>query len=405
MKHISIHTAISAAIITLLAACGGGGGDGPNTQPNNTISGGNTTTPINNTHPAWNAQLSVNQNRHLFNNENTFLVKPPAARWQPEINKVVQLTNQLRRNNGAAALTLDTSLSAHAQRRAEELAGLFEHTRPDGKPFSDGARYGFIGENLAFGYTTAEGSVTGWENSPGHKQNMLEPDYTKIGVGIIALPGSHGGYYWVQIFGDNNTSSNYTFDQSTTAREQRLDGVTAPLRSFADKNHRYTSLNVDGVQIQLGSPARQGIWENFNRNNHSGTVNGYNDVRFGTVRAGSGSHKVFYTGRHTDFADMPTSGSAQYVGKAVMVNGQTVNNRLDAQFQADFGSKELHGVLSENGRRLVDINARIRGAAFHSPHNAPVETQGAFFGAQAKELGGVFHDRNSGGYGAFGAQR
>ena len=55
------------------------------------------------------------------------------------------------------------------------------------------------GENIAAGNATAAATVEQWMNSPGHRANIMNPDFTHIGVGYIQ---TNGGYrhYWVQMF-------------------------------------------------------------------------------------------------------------------------------------------------------------------------------------------------------------
>ena len=58
-----------------------------------------------------------------------------------------------------------------------------------------GISYQSAGENIAKGYRTAEAVVTAWMNSEGHRANILNANYTEIGVGYEA-----DGNYWTQWF-------------------------------------------------------------------------------------------------------------------------------------------------------------------------------------------------------------
>ena|GEM_PF-1530066 len=92
-----------------------------------------------------------------------------------------------------------------AMTRATELAENFSHTRPDGRSFSTaytdlGGKYRIIGENIAYGYSTAESVMNAWMNSQGHRDNILRADYTTVEVGIAV--DSSGQFYWVQLFMD-----------------------------------------------------------------------------------------------------------------------------------------------------------------------------------------------------------
>ena len=97
---------------------------------------------------------------------------------------------QLRsgRRRGLSALQTNDSISAAAQVRVKELSALFDHTRPDGTTCftaldDAGIRYSTAGENIAAGYSTPEQVVNGWMNSEGHRANILNANFTTIGVG------------------------------------------------------------------------------------------------------------------------------------------------------------------------------------------------------------------------------
>ena len=127
----------------------------------------------------------------------------PVDTYQRE---VLRLVNAERAKRGISPMELAnyTALSA-AQLRAQELAEVFSHTRPNGSDcFSvldeAGVSYGYAGENIAWGYnslSTPAEVVEEWMNSPGHRANILTPEFTKLAVGYYC-EGSD--YYWVQIF-------------------------------------------------------------------------------------------------------------------------------------------------------------------------------------------------------------
>ena len=80
----------------------------------------------------------------------------------------------------------------------------YNHVRPDGRPFYTvlGDRLtGYASENLAMvSALSAREAVTVWENSSGHYQNMVNPEITRIGVGVAR--SDSGLYYYCQIFTD-----------------------------------------------------------------------------------------------------------------------------------------------------------------------------------------------------------
>ncbi|MGP6146614.1 CAP domain-containing protein [Jeotgalibaca sp. A122] len=121
---------------------------------------------------------------------------------------IFHLTNDLRREQGVGQLTQNEMLIQAADTRALETEQSFSHTRPNEDPFHTVLQgvyeYQMAGENLAMG--TYHGTDTemasflfeGWVESEGHYQNMIEPGFTEIGVGV-----HYDGemFYLVQIFG------------------------------------------------------------------------------------------------------------------------------------------------------------------------------------------------------------
>jgi len=117
-------------------------------------------------------------------------------------NQVISLTNQERAKAGIPGLQTDWELSRVARHKSEEMSNLkyFSHTSPKyGSPFdmmkAFGIQYKTAGENIAQGQSSPDSVVKSWMNSPGHRQNILSPNYTHIGVGF-----SSNGNYWTQQF-------------------------------------------------------------------------------------------------------------------------------------------------------------------------------------------------------------
>lgn len=116
--------------------------------------------------------------------------------------QVVDLVNVHRANAGLSPLTMLDDLNNAALIRAKETTQSFSHTRPNGSSFSsvlneNGISYKGAGENIAWGQQTPEAVVNGWMNSDGHRANILNSDYTSIGVGYYSYNSTP---YWVQLF-------------------------------------------------------------------------------------------------------------------------------------------------------------------------------------------------------------
>ena len=117
--------------------------------------------------------------------------------------QVVNLVNEERAKAGLSALVLDETLASAAMVRATEIETSFSHTRPDGRSFSTilsdmGIQYHRSGENIAWGQQSPETVMEGWMNSKGHRANILNPNFTKIGVGY--RKNAAGRTYWTQLF-------------------------------------------------------------------------------------------------------------------------------------------------------------------------------------------------------------
>ena len=129
----------------------------------------------------------------------------PSNNYQSIEQQVVKLVNAERAKVGVKPLTSDWELARVARFKSEDMRDnrYFDHNSPMyGTPFqmmkSFGINYRAAGENIAAGQTTAESVMKAWMNSPGHKQNILSPNFTHIGVGY-AKGGSYG-HYWTQQF-------------------------------------------------------------------------------------------------------------------------------------------------------------------------------------------------------------
>lgn len=117
-------------------------------------------------------------------------------------NEVIRLVNEIRVKNGLKALTADWELSRVARYKSQDMKdnNYFSHTSPVyGSPFNMiknfGISYRSAGENIAKGQKTPQAVVNDWMNSSGHRANILNSAYTKIGVGYVAE-----GNYWTQMF-------------------------------------------------------------------------------------------------------------------------------------------------------------------------------------------------------------
>ncbi|EGO64155.1 SCP-like extracellular [Acetonema longum DSM 6540] len=118
--------------------------------------------------------------------------------------KALQLLNADRQANGLPALALNGTLTALARDYAQDMIdrNFFSHYNPEGQsPFDRMKQYGVsyvhAGENLAIN-STVEGAEKAFMSSSGHRANILNPNYTHVGLGVRY--NSKGSAYVVQEF-------------------------------------------------------------------------------------------------------------------------------------------------------------------------------------------------------------
>lgn len=117
--------------------------------------------------------------------------------------EVWRLTNVERTRYSLRALSYDPGLASLAQSHSRNMQqrGFFAHRDPQGDEVADRQRKHYpnlvqssIGENIgrfrnSTGAFSPQDVVTGWMNSPNHRENILHPDYTHLGVGIVLHSG------------------------------------------------------------------------------------------------------------------------------------------------------------------------------------------------------------------------
>jgi uncharacterized protein YkwD len=131
------------------------------------------------------------------------------------------LTNYARAQQGLSPLQLNGTLNAAgATKLASDLScAEFSHT-PCGQPFDvvfatylQGATSYEIGENIAWGtgsFGTPRQTMSGWLHSTGHRENILTPAYTELGIGYLpgqSFRGYTGATLWSQEFGTRTPAS------------------------------------------------------------------------------------------------------------------------------------------------------------------------------------------------------
>lgn len=116
------------------------------------------------------------------------------------VSDIIEQSNKARAQLNVDPLTTDNSLMSAAQMKAEDMAKghYFAHTAPDGTvPWDYFKKVNYIydvaGENLAVTNQDASSVITGWLNSPAHRENLLSTKYSNMGIGMAAF-GDYEGH-------------------------------------------------------------------------------------------------------------------------------------------------------------------------------------------------------------------
>ncbi len=136
---------------------------------------------------------------------------------------IVSLANSARVAGGLPELTTSSLLSKAAQNKANDMLAkqYFSHNTPDGAtPWSFikavGYSYTTAGENLAIDFTDADSVQSAWMNSPGHRANIMNKNFTQVGIGIVSGTfDNHPTTIVVQMFG-NPLNAPVTLKESPT---------------------------------------------------------------------------------------------------------------------------------------------------------------------------------------------
>ena len=110
---------------------------------------------------------------------------------------IEQRVNDERRARGLRPLVWHEGLADLARQWAEEMIETgYRHSPDSFRVLPD--LHG-IGENILMGYTDAGEAHVGWMESEGHRQNILTPEYTTIGIGVVCR--NDGRIWATQMFG------------------------------------------------------------------------------------------------------------------------------------------------------------------------------------------------------------
>ena len=151
--------------------------------------------------------------------------------------EVLRLCNIERAKAGLDSLSMIGTLQYCCDIREEEIAARFSHTRPNDENFVSVVPSSFscriLGENIAQGQASPAAVMKSWMNSPGHRANILKPDYDYMGVGY-----NPDGNYWVQLFADSTSISRV---KSSSTKQAFLESEMKDVRLSITTSNGYVS--------------------------------------------------------------------------------------------------------------------------------------------------------------------
>ncbi|MED5622078.1 CAP domain-containing protein [Ideonella sp. BN130291] len=193
---------------------------------------------------------------------------PAAAAGDPDLaavqRAIIEQTNRFREANGLRPTTPAPELNDAARQFAQFMARTTRYgheadgRQPSDRAMAAGYEFCLIAENIAYEYSSAgfQGAqlasrlATGWEQSPPHRHNMLDPDARETGVAVVHS-SVNGHYYAVQMFGRRMTQA-IRFRLGNTAPvavDYQLQGKRYTLPTGVTRTHQVC--RAPAVELRL----------------------------------------------------------------------------------------------------------------------------------------------------------
>ena len=123
--------------------------------------------------------------------------REPKSNYSATVQALLNLHNREREMKGRAGLAIDPYLVEYAQRYSEEMAYKDRLVHSNISVLM--VNYSMAGENIAWNQDTEEEVVRDWMNSSGHRANIMNRHFTKVGFGVAKA--KNGSLYWCTVFG------------------------------------------------------------------------------------------------------------------------------------------------------------------------------------------------------------
>ncbi|MCX6721727.1 MAG: CAP domain-containing protein [Candidatus Staskawiczbacteria bacterium] len=178
--------------------------------------------------------------------------------------------NQTRQSMGLGILTENEKLNQAAQLKAQNMVQdqYFNHTSPNGVTpwfwfLKAGYSYHYAGENLAIGFYDSQEVYNAWLNSPSHKANITNPNYTEVGTAVLNGFGGGNTIVVVQEFASPSAVKTVAVKtkntkQATINQESKSSAISTSVPVTTNNNERVLSQSVE-AQNSLEAPTNTSV--------------------------------------------------------------------------------------------------------------------------------------------------
>ena len=272
---------------------------------------------------------------------------------QQFVNEVLRLTNEFRAKNGLAPLKANSELDQTAQKYSQTMAtgDFFSHTGKDNStPWARAEKEGYkartMGENIAAGQRSPQQVVQGWIDSPGHRRNMLNPNFTELGVGYFNLENDTGktnyNTYWTQLFGSGDLLVSAAPAPVKPPAAPPTQQPSAPAETPTNNNDSLAPVAELSFEEGSGLDARDS--SNAGARNNARLSNGIGWT------AGKQGGAIALNGQDRGV----TFGNSNDINR-----GQQAQRTVSLWFKVDDASKDKKQVIYEEGGSARGLNAYI----------------------------------------------
>ena len=215
-----------------------------------------------------------------------FSINLPPNIFFADITKSVLQTslNQTRQSLGLNPLAENQKLNAAAQLKAENMVQnqYFNHVSPTGVTpwfwfLKAGYQYKYAGENLAIGFYDSEEVFNAWLNSPSHKANILNPNYTEVGTAVLGGFGQANTIVVVQEFG-SRLPTKQPLTKTENTKPVAVQPKTAPVNSAPATETQGKVLSQSTESISSLAAPSDNVASNFPSKILNSALYNYGDI-------------------------------------------------------------------------------------------------------------------------------